>query len=361
MGSPPGERAITGTQWLFPISALAKTPSRQTSNIPLEKELYDRARGVEFLFRIAVSLVLPSSAMLTAATWFHRFYMRYSLEDYHRQASDGAACIFLATKTEECGRKLRDVAKIYFSKINRIDPKELSDDSKEIEDAQIVILATEEVLLEALCFDFVVESPHKDLVELFDARDESFDLQECAWSIANDSYRTPLCILFRPAIIAAACYILAQYMTEGPQSTSLSERIASPAPSASLPTPPTQHPMSSQSARFAIEFFKFNEMDLSSLGEAITIILEFYGAQDIQDSAAYLAGVASVTPPSAHPNREHMYLPLAHVIPQISHIPSGSNNEQQTTSESTPGSQEWKPATEDRHTKPKISDRLDLS
>ena len=23
--------------------------------------------------------------MLTAATWFHRFYMRYSLEDFHRQ------------------------------------------------------------------------------------------------------------------------------------------------------------------------------------------------------------------------------------------------------------------------------------
>jgi hypothetical protein len=23
--------------------------------------------------------------MFTAATWFHRFYMRYSMEDYHRQ------------------------------------------------------------------------------------------------------------------------------------------------------------------------------------------------------------------------------------------------------------------------------------
>jgi hypothetical protein len=23
--------------------------------------------------------------MFTAATWFHRFYMRYSMQDYHRQ------------------------------------------------------------------------------------------------------------------------------------------------------------------------------------------------------------------------------------------------------------------------------------
>jgi hypothetical protein len=29
----------------------------------------------------------PHSALCTAATWFHRFYMRFSLEDYHRQVS----------------------------------------------------------------------------------------------------------------------------------------------------------------------------------------------------------------------------------------------------------------------------------
>ena len=80
------------------------------------------------------------------------------------------------------------------------------------------------------------------------------------------SYRTPLCILYSPAVIAAACFVLAQHIQEGPQSSSLAERIASPAPSASLPTPPTQHPMSSQSARYAVEFFKFNEIELSSLG-----------------------------------------------------------------------------------------------
>ncbi|THH32141.1 hypothetical protein EUX98_g2054 [Antrodiella citrinella] len=112
----------------------------------------------------------------------------------------------------------------------------------------------------------------------------------------DSSYRTPLCILYTPSIIAAACYILAQYMTEGPQPAPLSERIASPAPSASLPTPPTQHPMSSQSARYAVEFFMFNEIQLASLGEALTILLEFYAAQDTQGAAEYLADIASVRP-----------------------------------------------------------------
>ncbi len=41
-------------QWLFPLSALLATPS----SWPLEKELYDRARGVEFLFRLGSSLQL---------------------------------------------------------------------------------------------------------------------------------------------------------------------------------------------------------------------------------------------------------------------------------------------------------------
>lgn len=46
------------SQWMFPISSLQFTPSKTTSSIPLDKELYDRARGVEFLFRLGVSLVL---------------------------------------------------------------------------------------------------------------------------------------------------------------------------------------------------------------------------------------------------------------------------------------------------------------
>ena len=49
----------TPAQWLFSVTALAQaTPSRTTSSISVEKELYDRARGVEFLFRLAVSLGL---------------------------------------------------------------------------------------------------------------------------------------------------------------------------------------------------------------------------------------------------------------------------------------------------------------
>ena len=41
-----------------------------------------------------------------------------------------ASCIFLATKTEECGRKLRDVAKVFCSKVSKVDIAQIPDDSK---------------------------------------------------------------------------------------------------------------------------------------------------------------------------------------------------------------------------------------
>ena len=102
---------MSESQWLFSLDALDSTPSICSR----EKELYDRGRGVEFLFRLGVSLALsvpqellfliynkstetaelslsrPTSAMCTAATWFHRFYMRYSMEDFHRQVCPLAA------------------------------------------------------------------------------------------------------------------------------------------------------------------------------------------------------------------------------------------------------------------------------
>ena len=132
-----------------------------------------------------------------------------------------------------------------------------------------------------------------------------------AFAHRSPSARTPLCVLFPARIIAAACYILAQHVIEGPQSPSLDVRIASPAPSASLPTPPSHKVAPPEASRFAIEHFDFNELDLVSVAgssaslrftltlmyriptEVLNIILEFYAAQDLQ-TASHLAHVAAV-------------------------------------------------------------------
>lgn len=59
---------------------------------------------------------------------------------------------------------------------------------QEVEECQTSILLTEEVLLEGLCFDFVVDNPHSELVDLYGAHpNNNPQIEECAWSIANDS------------------------------------------------------------------------------------------------------------------------------------------------------------------------------
>ncbi|EIW85209.1 cyclin-like protein [Coniophora puteana RWD-64-598 SS2] len=302
------------SQWLFPLDALRSTPSVSTSNIPLAKELYDRARGVEFLFRLGTSLGLPSSANFTAATWFHRFYMRYSLEDYHRQ-DVAASCIFLATKTEECGRKLRDVARVCQSKIKNIEVSHIASDSPEVEQQQTAILLTEEVLLEALCFDFVTSSPHAELVDLFSAHQADTTVQDYAWSIAHDSYRTPLCVLFPTRIIAGACYVLAQRMSDGPHSASLDARISVSSPSDSLPTPPSHKPASPDATRFVIEYFSFSESDIglsNPSSDALQILLDFYSAQDLESSSGHVGPLAAIPPPS-RPHYTTLYQPWPEV------------------------------------------------
>ncbi|THH05247.1 hypothetical protein EW145_g4945 [Phellinidium pouzarii] len=343
----------SSSQWVFPTSALLATPSASTSSIPLDKELYDRARGVEFLFRLGASLQLPTTALFTAATWFHRFYMRFSMEDYHRQ-DVAAACIFLATKTEECGRKLRDVAKVCQSKISGASAENVTD--QEVQACQDAILITEEVLLEALCFDFVVDSPHEILVDLLERyiQDESEkSLCDAAWSIAHDSYRTVLCLLFDVRIIAAACFILAQRFVDGDHSASLDARIASSSPSASLPTPPSNKPTSPDASRFAIDQCQFDETELVDLAEALTILIEFYNAQDTQGLMSFLSSMCSIQPPATPESRPRLYAPNSHVPSAFNTAKSecqASVNPSQRTPESTHGgsspaksSSSWKP------------------
>ena len=106
-----------------------------------------------------------------------------------------------------------------------------SDFYQEARSLEHLILTYEEVLLEVLCFDFDVRYPHThlaDIIATYDANssDTMVDgLVECAWSVAHDSYRTPLCVLLSPEVIAAAAFLFAQCLVEGPNGASLTERL----------------------------------------------------------------------------------------------------------------------------------------
>lgn len=113
-------------------------------------------------------------------------------------------------------------------------------------------------------------------------------------------YRTPLCVLYSPQMIAAACIILAQKLVEGAQSPSLDHRVAWPDPSSTLPTPPSHQPSSPDASRSVLDHLSFGAGEMALVAgkhahhmfvrgrahcafmssEALDILLEFYRAQD---------------------------------------------------------------------------------
>jgi hypothetical protein len=55
--------STTNSQWVFPISALSCTPTAQERS--LHEEMYDRSRGIEFLYRLGTSIGLFVQSTLT--------------------------------------------------------------------------------------------------------------------------------------------------------------------------------------------------------------------------------------------------------------------------------------------------------
>ncbi|ORZ01816.1 cyclin-like protein [Lobosporangium transversale] len=209
--------STTENQWLFRKEDLYRTPSLM-SGLSYQVEKESRMKGVTFIIQVGMYLKLPQLTMATAALFFHRFYMRHSLKDY-KFYDIGATCIYLASKTEESTRKFKDVIIACAQKAAKRETP-IEDSSKEFRVWKDTIIYTEEILLEALCFELSVEHPYQFMLSLLTnhyTKDEhrARKLKSVAWAFINDSLRTTLCLLYPPKIIAlAAVHIAAKYLDE---------------------------------------------------------------------------------------------------------------------------------------------------
>ncbi|KAJ2548506.1 hypothetical protein EV175_004803, partial [Coemansia sp. RSA 1933] len=118
-----------------------------------------------------------------------------------------ATCLFFACKAEESLRKLENFIPVivhYASKGNRRAPPGTS----EFEKWRAVILRTEVVLLQALCFDMVIDHPHVALIDLAATLSMPKRLTQMAWNFITDCMRLPLCLVYSPKAIACASVVL---------------------------------------------------------------------------------------------------------------------------------------------------------
>ena len=211
--SPNRVLAEQEAQWLFTDAELANTPSIQDGMTQAEeKDL--RAKGVNFIVQVGILLKLPQLTLSTAAIFFQRFLMRASLKSsrdgipklHHFQSA--ATALFLATKVEESCRKMKEIV-LACCRVAQKNPNLVIDEqSKDFWRWRDCILYNEDVLLEALCFDLTVESPHRQLFDMLKGygMEHNKRLRNAAWAFVTDSVNTQLCLLCNSRTIAVAAF-----------------------------------------------------------------------------------------------------------------------------------------------------------
>ncbi|PWY92599.1 cyclin-like protein [Aspergillus heteromorphus CBS 117.55] len=208
----PSNPVLLATQahWLFTDEELTRTPS-QLDGMTMEAEHTSRSKGVNFISQVGLLLRLPQLTLATAAVYFHRFYMRYSMVDLPQRPgmhpyTTAATSLFLATKVEENVRRMKELV-IACCRVGQKQPNlEVDEQSKEFWRWRDNILVHEDVLLEALCFDLQLEQPYRILYDFicFLGMQDHKPLRNAAWAFVNDSGYTALCLQFTARTIAAA-------------------------------------------------------------------------------------------------------------------------------------------------------------
>jgi cyclin H len=140
------------------------------------------------------SLLISEKAMLTAITFFKRFFLYQTVMEYDPKTLM-VTSIYLACKVEESHLKAKDLA----------DRFQMSVDT---------IVETELLLLDGLGFHLTVYHPHRSLLgfilDMTEKNKKNYDqLRDAAKTLLNYSLLTDACFLFPPSQIALAAMLSA--------------------------------------------------------------------------------------------------------------------------------------------------------
>ncbi|TPX30390.1 hypothetical protein SmJEL517_g06040 [Synchytrium microbalum] len=185
-------------QWMFSVDDLSKTPSVQDGFSPGD-EAAQKAWACIYIRRIGRDLKLSTETVATAKYFLQRFYLRKSLRDVNPYEVAPAA-LYLSCKLSDSYRKLRI---FIISTVKIIAKQTITESSKEYRRWSNAIQSTEEMLAEALCFDFSVALPHYYALKLIDDIGGSESLKRLTLELCDDASCTSI-ILYQPPITVAA-------------------------------------------------------------------------------------------------------------------------------------------------------------
>ncbi|KAF9386740.1 hypothetical protein CPB97_003381 [Podila verticillata] len=156
--------------------------------------------------KIGKRLQFRQQVVATAIVYFKRFYTKNSIRSTDPSLV-AATCIYLACKIEECPQHIKHIltemkGALASTRHNSPYLGGFDYDTSKLAEFEFY-------LLEELDFYLIVYHPYRDLTLIAkDLKLEESNLQT-AWFVLNDSYRTDVCLLYAPHMIAlAALYII---------------------------------------------------------------------------------------------------------------------------------------------------------
>ncbi|MBN3305735.1 CCNC protein, partial [Amia calva] len=196
--------AFISLQWILDKQDLMKERQKDLKFLTEEEYWKLQIFFANVIQALGEHLKLRQQVIATATVYFKRFYARYSLKSIDPVLM-APTCVFLASKVEEFGvvsntRLISAATSVLAAQSPVLNPIELL-----WEQFDHMILECEFYLLELMDCCLIVYHPYRPLLQYVQDMGQEDMLLPLAWRIVNDTYRTDLCLLYPPFMIALAC------------------------------------------------------------------------------------------------------------------------------------------------------------
>jgi len=104
--------------WLYTSVELNSSTPSIKDGYTLKEELKQRWKACAFIMSIGMTMKIPQITIATACTYLHRFYCRKSLK-YYPSYEIAASSLYLASKTTDTQRRLKDLIIVCISKAQK--------------------------------------------------------------------------------------------------------------------------------------------------------------------------------------------------------------------------------------------------
>uniref|UniRef100_A0A2K6L4W0 Cyclin C n=1 Tax=Rhinopithecus bieti TaxID=61621 RepID=A0A2K6L4W0_RHIBE len=168
-------------QWILDKQDLLKERQKDLKFLSEEEYWKLQIFFTNVIQALGEHLKLRQQVIATATVYFKRFYARYSLKSIDPVLM-APTCVFLASKVEK-------------TRFSYAFPKEFPYRMNHI-------LECEFYLLELMDCCLIVYHPYRPLLQYVQDMGQEDMLLPLAWRIVNDTYRTDLCLLYPPFMIA---------------------------------------------------------------------------------------------------------------------------------------------------------------